>query len=456
MQVETVIAVHNVSKKFRLFTSSKERLLEALHPFRKRYHREFWALRDVSFEVRRSEVVGILGRNGSGKSTLLQIICAVMQATQGKVWVNGKISALLELGAGFNPEFTGRDNVMLNGAIMGIPHKEMARLLPEIEAFADIGEFFDQPVKTYSSGMFVRVAFAAAIHVNPDLLVVDEALAVGDARFQQKCLAQIEKIRANGTAILFVSHSLETVTSICSRAVILEKGRMVADGDPKCIAEQYLGFLFAEPQNEEKTSLIKPQSVKSEETCQDKHSGRDHFFCLDMPVDDKNILGRFGYNRHEGRTRNGSARIVDYLVFVDGNSENLRITSGSLMKILVKVFFEESISQPIIGFELKTDKGVTITGSNSFMAKTLMPNVGKDELRIYQIEFRTPLNEGDYFIDLGITKYDGSPGGYVLDVRRSIIHFRVSRIESRQFNGIMDIGFRFTEMEYQRMNGELS
>jgi lipopolysaccharide transport system ATP-binding protein len=449
VQAETVIAVHNVSKKFRLFTSSRERLLEALHPFRKRYHREFWALRDVSFEVRRGEVVGILGRNGSGKSTLLQIICAVMQATRGKVWVNGKISALLELGAGFNPEFTGRDNVMLNGAIMGIPHKEMARLLPEIEAFADIGEFFDQPVKTYSSGMFVRVAFAAAIHVNPDVLVVDEALSVGDARFQQKCLSQIEKIRANGTAILFVSHSLETITSICSRAVILEKGRMVADGEPKVITEQYLGFLFAEPGDEKKTGLVKQKSVRSDQSERNDWPGGDGLSFWDMSIDEGKINRRFGYNRHEVRTRNGSATIVDYLVFVDGKSENFRITSESSMRILVKVFFEESISQPIIGFELKTDKGVTITGSNSFMAKELLMDVGKDEVRIYQIEFRTPLNEDDYFIDLGITKYDGSPGGYVLDVRRSIIHFWVSRIESRQFNGIMDIGFGFSEVAHQ-------
>ena len=227
-----------MSKKFRLFASPKERFLEALHPFRKQYHREFWALRDVSFQVQRGEIVGILGRNGSGKSTLLQVICSVMQATSGEVRVNGRIAALLELGAGFNPEFTGRDNVILSGAIMGFSRKEMLRRLPEIEAFADIGEFFNQPVKTYSSGMFVRVAFAAAIHVDPDILVVDEALAVGDAKFQRKCLLQIEKIRASGAAILFVSHSLETITSLCSRAIILENGALVSDGEPKAVAEK--------------------------------------------------------------------------------------------------------------------------------------------------------------------------------------------------------------------------
>lgn len=443
-----MIAVHNVSKKFRLFTSSKERLLEALHPFRKRYHREFWALRDVTFEVRRSEVVGILGRNGSGKSTLLQIICAVMQATRGKVWVNGKISALLELGAGFNPEFTGRDNVMLNGAIMGIPHKEMARLLPEIEAFADIGEFFDQPVKTYSSGMFVRVAFAAAIHVNPDVLVVDEALSVGDARFQQKCLSQIEKIRANGTAILFVSHSLETITSICSRAVILEKGRMVADGDPKVITEQYLGFLFAEPGDEKKTGLVKQKSVRSDQSERNDWPRVDGLSFWDMSIDEGNILRRFGYNRHEVRTRNGPAMIIDYLMSVDGQSNIVHITSHSVMTILVKVYFGEAVSQPIVGFDLKTDKGVTITASNTFLAKIPLQPAESEDVRIYQINFDIPLNEGNYFIDLGISRYDGSPGGYVLDVRRSVIHLIVVKSQQRQFDGIVDIGFGFTEVDF--------
>jgi len=449
MDSNTAINVQHVSKKFRLFSSPKERLIEALHPFRKRYHHEFWALRDVSFEVRRGEVVGILGRNGSGKSTLLQMVCAVMQATYGEVSVNGRISALLELGAGFNPEFTGRDNVLLNGAIMGFSRKEMLSRLPDIEAFADIGDFFHQPVKTYSSGMFVRVAFAAAIHVDPDVLVVDEALAVGDVRFQRKCLLQIEKIRTSGAAILFVSHSLETITSICSRAIILEKGLLVADGDPKIIAEKYLGLLFSESGSESKSDIITPKATDraGEKQMQEDQSKRDHFFALDSPLQEETISGRFGYNQHEVRTTNSYARIIDYLVYVDGQSDIVSVASGSAMMVLVKAYFSEGVSQPVIGLELKTDKGVTIAGSNTFLAKIPLKAAERGEIRIYQIEFNTPLNEGDYFIDLGIAKYDGSPGGYILDVRRSIIHLRVNRIEQRRFNGIVDVGFRFAEVD---------
>ena len=423
--------------------------MEALHPFRKQYHREFWALRDVSFEVGRGETVGILGRNGSGKSTLLQIICSVMQATQGEAHVNGRISALLELGAGFNPEFTGRDNVILNGAIMGFSRKEMLRKLPEIEAFADIGEFFDQPVKTYSSGMFVRVAFAAAIHIDPDILVVDEALAVGDARFQRKCLLQIEKIRTSGAAIIFVSHSLETITSLCSRAIILENGVILADGEPKIIAEKYLAILFSESKGEP-SSDIKIARVMESSTNQGIQTNqlRDDQFCdVDPSAWAGSLSERFGYNRHEVRTTNGCAEILDYVVAGNGFTDNSGVWSGTAIAILVKVRFSAAVSQPIIGFELKTDKGVTIAGSNTFLAKTQLQPAAIDETKIYRIEFNTPLNEGDYFVDLGVAEYDGSPGGYVLDVRRSMMHLTIQRRQEKQFNGIVDIGFRFTEVD---------
>lgn len=443
-----IIAVRHVSKKFRLFASPKERLLEAFHPFRKQYHHEFWALRDVSLEVQRGEIIGILGRNGSGKSTLLQIICGVMQTTSGEVEARGRISALLELGAGFNPEFTGRDNVILNGAIAGFSRKEMLRRLPEIEAFADIGEFFDQPVKTYSSGMFVRVAFAAAIHVDPDILVVDEALAVGDAKFQRKCLLQIEKIRASGAAILFVSHSLETITSLCRRAVIMENGALVVDGEPKLVAEKYLTLLFSESKvelqeeslQEESSSVSTAQhTVPMQETA--NYLTADSSIWTDIPISQ-----RFGYNRHEIRTTNGGATILDYVVMGNGRPDLSSIASGTELTIFVKVQFTEDVTQPIVGFELKTDKGVTIAGSNTYLSLAPLQHAGKGDVRVYQIDFNVPLNEGDYFVDLGVAKYDGSPGGYILDVRRSIIHLMVIRMAEKKFDGIVDIGFRFAEV----------
>ena len=449
MPFTTAIAVHNVSKKFRLFASPKERLLEALHPFRKQYHREFWALRDVSFDVGCGETIGILGRNGSGKSTLLQIICSVMQATHGEVRVNGRISALLELGAGFNPEFTGRENVILNGAIMGVPRKEMLRKLPEIEAFADIGEFFDQPVKTYSSGMFVRVAFAATIHVDPDILVVDEALAVGDVRFQRKCFLQIEKIRTNGAAVIFVSHSLETITSLCSRAIILENGVILADGEPKLIVEKYLAILFSESTGESSSDISNKRVVENStnQEIQTNQLRGEQVCDIGPSVWAGSLSERFGYNRHEVRTTNGCAAILDYVVTENGCVDISGVWSGTAIVIFVKVFFSAAVSQPIIGFELKTDKGVTIAGSNTFLAKIRLQPAAIGETKIYRIEFNTPLNEGDYFIDLGVAEYDGSPGGDVLDVRRSIIHLMIQRMQEKQFNGIVDIGFRFTEFD---------
>ncbi len=445
-----VIVVRNVSKKFRLFASPKERFLEALHPFRKQYHREFWALRDISFEVQRGEVVGILGRNGSGKSTLLQVICAVMQATNGEVLVDGRVSALLELGAGFNPEFTGRDNVILNGQIMGYPRSEMLRRLPEIEAFADIGGFFDQPVKTYSSGMFVRVAFAAAIHVDPDILVVDEALAVGDVKFQRKCLLQIEKIRANGAAILFVSHSLETVTSLCSRAIILENGELIVDGDPKLVAEKYLSLLFSEAKTEvpEEQTQEETLPVPVNQQTMPLHETGDPFIPNSSFWRNAQISQRFGFNQHEIRTMNGGATIVDYAVMGDGRTDLSSIPSGAVLTIFMKVQFIEDVTQPMVGFELKTDKGVTITGSNTYLSRMLLGPAKNGDTRVYRIEFTVSLNEGNYFIDLGITKYDGTPGGYILDVRRSLIHLIVTRMSEGKFNGIVDIGFRYAESDH--------
>ncbi len=244
MDKSIAIAVEGVSKKFRLFNSPKERLKEALHPFKKRYHREFWALNDVSFEVAKGATVGIVGRNGSGKSTLLQVICSVLHPTSGKVTVNGRISALLELGAGFNPELTGRANVFLHGTVMGLSRDEVKKRIPLIEDFADIGEFFDQPVKTYSSGMFVRLAFAAAINVDPDILIVDEALAVGDAKFQYKCFNKFLDFQRERKTILFVSHSTESIVKHCDYAILLEKGRVIENGNPKVITDYYLDLLF--------------------------------------------------------------------------------------------------------------------------------------------------------------------------------------------------------------------
>ncbi len=240
----TAIRVCGVSRAYRLFASHRHRLLEAIHPLRKRYHRTFWALKDVSFDVRKGATVGIIGPNGSGKSTLLAIICGILRPTNGTAEVAGSVSSLLELGTGFNPELTGRENVIFNGRLKGLSEKEITRRLPRVEAFADIGDFVSQPVKTYSSGMYVRLAFSAAIHVDADILVIDEALSVGDAKFQHKCFQKFLEFQRMGKTILFVSHDTNAIVKYCSHAILLDHGKVLERGEPNHVANCYYELLF--------------------------------------------------------------------------------------------------------------------------------------------------------------------------------------------------------------------
>jgi ABC-type polysaccharide/polyol phosphate transport system ATPase subunit len=232
------IEVKELGKRFGMYSSPAGRLMEILSPFRRNSH-QFWALKDVSFRVKEGEALGVIGRNGSGKSTLLQVLCGVLRLTTGQVTVNGRISALLELGAGFHPEFKGRDNVYMNGAIMGLSHKEMDARFQAIADFAEIGDFMEQPMKTYSSGMSIRLAFACAVNIAPDILIVDEALAVGDAYFQQKCKQKILEFRDNGGTMLIASHDMETVRRLCDSVILLDKGTLVENGDPERVTHAY-------------------------------------------------------------------------------------------------------------------------------------------------------------------------------------------------------------------------
>ncbi len=241
---DAVISLERVSKTFRIYDKPHYRLLQGLFHKKRSYYRDFHALTDVSLEIMSGETVGIVGRNGAGKSTLLQIICGTATASEGVVRVKGRVAALLELGAGFNPEFTGRDNVYLNAAVLGLGTKEVDRRFSDIEVFAEIGDYIDQPVKTYSSGMFVRLAFAVAIHLDPQILVIDEALSVGDARFQAKCLNRIKELKAEGKTILFVSHDVSSVRSLCDRVMWLDEGRVRMIGDVFPVTAQYTRFLF--------------------------------------------------------------------------------------------------------------------------------------------------------------------------------------------------------------------
>lgn len=251
-----MISVNNISKVYRLYADPIDRMKEALHPLKKQYHKDFFALRDVSFSIGKGEVVGIIGKNGCGKSTLLKILTNVLAPTSGTVSVTGRVSSLLELGAGFNPEMTGRENVYFQGAIVGLSRRETDQHMDAILRFADIGDFIDQPVKSYSSGMFVRLAFACAVNVSPDILIVDEALAVGDAVFQRKCYAKLDAFKAQGKTILLVSHDMETVKRLCSRAMLLDGGRLLQDGPPPEVVLSYFRMLF--PEEEEPAATPEP------------------------------------------------------------------------------------------------------------------------------------------------------------------------------------------------------
>lgn len=412
MTTNSAIAIRGISKKFRLFDSPKQRLYEALHPLRKQYHREFWALRDVSFSVAKGEIVGILGRNGSGKSTLLQIICAVMSATEGDVQVNGKIAALLELGAGFNPEFSGRENVILNGAIMGFSRPEMVRRMADIEAFADIGEFFDQPVKTYSSGMFVRVAFSAAIHVDPEILIVDEALSVGDASFQHRCFQRIRAFMEQGKTILIVSHNTDTLLRICHRGIVIDGGCVQHIGSIASAVDKYsellYGLLGEKPQPPDR------RSAEIDPGVEDQQAG-DTFPSLSslrQGQEDK-VSEKASYDDHEKRLGNGQVRIVDYDIVVEGVPNPPVISSHKDVELFVKLAFAERVDNVVLGFALLSIDGTYVYGTHI----NALSQIGGENI-VVKIRWKSHLSGGEYFLSLGCHTVVNEEKCF-LDVRRS-------------------------------------
>lgn len=414
MNDEPVISITNLSKKFRLFSSKKDRLAEALHPFGKKYHEEFWALRDVNFTVNRGEIVGILGRNGSGKSTLLQVVCGVMQQTSGSVNVNGRISALLELGAGFNPEFTGRENVMLHGAIHGLSRQELLDRMNAIELFADVGVFFDQPVKLYSSGMFVRVAFAAAIHVDPEILIVDEALSVGDSKFQHRCYKRIRDFMEAGKTILVVSHSTDTLLNICNRGIVMDKGRVVLIDKIKDAVNHYQEICF----DNSRANDVKGELVQSSKSPEFSDSLNKPFVSSLSSDSSDRIPLRKDYNRHEKRFGSGKARIVDFDLLVDGKLNPIYINPNSKCELIIKIHSNESVSLSV-GFGIVTIDGRYVSGTNLLMLEQPLVSMASGECVGVKFSWEACLAGGDYFLNLGCEELADNGLEYV-DVRRSV------------------------------------
>ena len=420
-----VIKARNLSKTYKLYGRHADRVKETFHPLRKRFHHLFNALNDVSLDVNRGETVGIIGRNGSGKSTLLQIICGVLQPTYGNVWTNGRISALLELGAGFNPQFTGRENVYVNGAILGLSHNDIERCLPQIVDFADIGEFIDQPVKNYSSGMYVRLAFAVAINVNPDILIVDEALAVGDTLFQAKCFAKFKEFQEQGITILFVSHSLDLILRYCSSAYLLEKGSIHASGSPKDVVDEY-------------NRLIVNCSGRSP----------DVGTATDAPLEigrEKQWEGMFQVNHNENRYGNGKAEIFEAGIFdVDGRPLQT-LMQRDTYEFRLKIRFKDTIHEPIFAYTIKDVKGLDISGTNTLYQNVETGTVNDGDVFLATFKTKILLNSGGYLLSVGCAGLEN--GGYVVYERRyDYMAFDV--VSDRAAVGLVDLD---SEIEIKRI-----
>ena len=428
MSQKPAIQLQSVEKMHRLFARPLDRLKEALSPFGKTYHQVFWALRDVNLAVLRGESLGILGRNGSGKSTLVQIIAGVRQPTAGQVSVNGRVAALLELGAGFNPEFTGRSNVVLYGTLAGYSPAEMRERLPDIERFASIGEFFDQPMKTYSSGMLLRVAFAAAIHVNPDIILIDEVLAVGDVRFIVRCVDRIKELRRRGTTILLVTHAPDLVVQLCDRAIVLDGGRMVFDGNPRAAADAYHRLMFTE--SRPAPTIPAARGLRA--------SSVPAFAAfVESEHDDDRCVTRASYNPEEQRLDSGKAAIIDYLIHTEHERDPVRVPSGAILDIFVRVRKLVPFAAPVIGLNVWTVGGVHAYGTNSELEANAFEVIDRPNHVTARVRLHNTLQGGHYFLDVGITVRHGD-SYEVLQMRRRMIHIVAG--ETPWFSGVTDLG----------------
>lgn len=381
------ITVTDVNKMYKLYDKPSDRFKEALGLSRKKKYKEHYALHNVSFNVKKGETVGIIGTNGSGKSTILKIITGVLNQTSGNVEVNGRISALLELGAGFNGEYTGLENVYLNGTMIGFSREEIDSKLQDILDFADIGDFINQPVKTYSSGMFVRLAFAVAINIEPEILIVDEALSVGDVFFQSKCFHKFEEFKKMGKTIVFVSHDLGSISKYCDRVVLLNKGVKLDEGNPKEMIDIYKKLLVNQYDEDEKADDKKNTVEKINKVATD------------------NWKDNLSLNPNIVEYGNGAATIIDYAIVDEKGQITSSIDKGSNCKIQIKVQFNERIVEPIVAFTIKDLKGTEITGTNSMFEKAELLEVQPGDVKTVTFEQEMNVQGGEYLLSFGCTGF---------------------------------------------------
>ena len=384
---QLAIHVEGLNKVYRLYDHNRDRLVDSLGLARKKRYREHFALNGVDLDVYQGECVGIIGTNGSGKSTILKIITGVLNPTSGTVQVNGRISALLELGAGFNYEYNGIENVYLNGTMIGFSEKEIDEKLQDILDFADIGDYVYQPVKTYSSGMFVRLAFAVAINIDPEILIVDEALSVGDVFFQAKCYHKFEEFKKQGKTILFVSHDLSAISKYCDRAVLLNQGVKLGEGSPREMIDIYKQVLVGQyelPSGDKKANLAADEDIRK---------------AAAEKVDGKNPQA-LEYGTKE-------AEIVEYYMTDGAGLRTSAILKGDPFTLHMKVRVHKDLQAPIFALSIKNIKGVEITGTNTMVEKSFLESVKAGEVLEITFTQKVRLQGGEYLLSLGVTGYEG-------------------------------------------------
>lgn len=406
MTSETRISLQDVGKTYRLFSHPGDRIKQFFSLGMKHYHREFTALKGVSFEVKQGETVGIIGRNGSGKSTLLQLVCGILKPTTGTVQVNGRISALLELGAGFNPEFTGRENVYFQGALLGFSRAQMEERFEKIALFADIGEFIEQPVRTYSSGMYVRLAFAVAAHVDADLLVIDEALSVGDAFFVQKCMRHIDSFIKAGGTILFVSHDITAVAQLCQTVYWLADGQIKLQGEPKKVIEGYIESQYLAQPNPAPARVL-PSAPLAKAADPIAHPDvRDARLDLVNASALRNDIEISQFPREQTGFGNNGATITDVRLKNEAGVPIATCIGGELVTLHVHGRANQHIATPLVGFYIKNSTGQILFGDNTYLSYRESPQSmqeGKEFDALFS--FRCPiLPVGDYAITVAIAE----------------------------------------------------
>ena len=429
MSSDSAITVRGLGKDYRIYQRPIDRIREMYSVRGRDYHSVFTALDNVSFDVAPGQTVGIIGPNGSGKSTLLEMVCGTLTPTRGTVTVSGRLAALLELGAGFNPAFSGRENVYLNAALLGISREEVEERFEDIVEFAGIGEFVEHPVSTYSSGMYVRLAFATAVNTDPDVLIVDEALAVGDIRFQRKCFRRFQEMQKAGKTILFVTHSVDLVQAHCSHAIYLKFGEVRSKGEPKTVIQDYLEDLFGSEsinESDEASSKELEAFPKTNKSRPGQDLPRD--LCSSRPL----------YNPNEYRWGDRRAVIYDYVLRSEDGPIRGGFERGQKICLDVSINLTESIDHLILGFTVKTVDGRTVFGANTRERDVKLPELGAGDNLTVQFDFVCALIPGEYFLSIGLAQDDQSRDNIAVDRRYDLIHMPV-RGSSGDF-GVADLG----------------